>query len=85
MYICFLKALFLFRYEVVGYYDQRTNNLTWNLDEKGKFLINKIISKNDFFLMGWVHHMLLGHISPCDAPQNETRPLTVKSIGTPGK
>ena len=24
--------------------------------------------------------MLLGLISPCDAPQNDTRPLTVKSI-----
>ena len=23
------------KYEVVGYYDQRTNNLTWNVDSEG--------------------------------------------------
>jgi len=27
------------KYEVVGYYDQSTNNLTWNLDEKGEELV----------------------------------------------
>ena len=26
------------KYEVVGYYDQRTNNLTWNVDSEGLLL-----------------------------------------------
>ena len=28
---------YIFRYVVVGYYDQITNNLTWNTDSEGQF------------------------------------------------